>query len=111
MTAGRSDERERPVVIVDAIAAAMGGFFVFVVLVAIGLFMFYQALARDATFVKPGEIPTPQLQTRSDGCGVQRSRRVLRRVPDPDRAGDEDRLRPRAESLRPCPVASASLFR
>ena len=32
MTAGRSDERERPVVAVDAIAAAMGGFFVFVVL-------------------------------------------------------------------------------
>lgn len=60
-------ERERPEVAALAIAAVMGGFFVFVVLVAIGLFFFYQALAYNATFVNPNDFPEPRLQTRSDG--------------------------------------------
>ena len=67
MTAGESHERERPDVAALAIAAVMGGFFVFVTLVASGLFLFFQALAPDATFVKPNEFPAPRLQTRSDG--------------------------------------------
>ena len=69
MTSQKNDERERerPAVAASVIAAVMGGFFVFVVVVAIGLFFFYQSLAHDATFVKPNEFPAPRLQTRFDG--------------------------------------------
>lgn len=66
MTA-ESDQRERPAVAAGAIAAVMASFFVFVVLVATGLFFFYEAIARDATFVKLDQFPAPRLQTRSDG--------------------------------------------
>ena len=45
----------------------MAGFFIFVVAAAIGLFFFYKALARDTTFVKVEEFPSPRLQTRADG--------------------------------------------
>ena len=66
MTAERSEERERPPVAACAIAAVMGGFFVFVVLITVGLFFFYRAFARDAAFIRPSEFPAPRLQTRSD---------------------------------------------
>ena len=38
-------------------AGVIAGFFVFVMLVAIGLFFFFEALARHATFVKVNEFP------------------------------------------------------
>lgn len=66
MTA-ESGQRERPAVAAGVIAGVMAGFFVFVVLVATGLLFFYEAIARDATFVKPNQFPAPRLQTRSDG--------------------------------------------
>jgi hypothetical protein len=66
-TTGRSDEREKPAVAAGLIAAVMGGFFVFVALVTVGLFFFYQALAPYATFARPNIFPAPRLQTRSDG--------------------------------------------
>lgn len=62
-----SGQRERPAIAAGAVAAVMAGFFVFVVLVATGLLFFYEAIARDATFVKPNTFPAPRLQTRSDG--------------------------------------------
>ncbi len=67
MTAERNEERERPAVRAGLIAATMYGFFVFVVLVAIGLFFFFEALAPSAAFVRPNQFPAPRLQTRSDG--------------------------------------------
>jgi hypothetical protein len=62
-----SSQRERPAVAAGVIAGVMAGFFVFVVLVATGLFFFFQAIAHHATFVKVNEFPAPRLQTRSDG--------------------------------------------
>ena len=67
MTLQRNEDRERPAVAAGAIAAVMAGFFAFVLLVAIGLFVFYQTIAPGATFVTPNEFPAPRLQTRSDG--------------------------------------------
>lgn len=67
MTIERHEEREQPTVRAGVIAAVMAGFLVFVVCVAIGLFFFYMALARDATFIRPIEFPAPRLQTGPDG--------------------------------------------
>jgi hypothetical protein len=90
MTLERGEERERPAVRAGVIATAMAGFFVFVVLVAIGLSFFYQALAPDATFVKPSEFPAPRLQTRSDGL---RDPEIARQQSDLDRFRWIDRSR------------------
>ena len=65
--AERTEEREQPAVRAGVVAAVMGGFFVFVVLVAVGLFFFYQSLANDATFVAVNRFPEPRLQTKPDG--------------------------------------------
>ena len=67
MSLERNEERERPAIAAATIAAVMGGFFVFVVLVATGLFVFFRTLAPDATYVKPNEFPAPRLQTLPDG--------------------------------------------
>jgi hypothetical protein len=82
MTAERNETREQPDVREGAIAAIMAGFFVFVVLVAISLFFFYQSLAHDATFVKPNVFPSPRLQTGSDGL---RDPEIARQQADLDR--------------------------
>jgi hypothetical protein len=67
MTAERDEARENPAVRAGPIAAIMAAVFVFVVLVAVGLFFFYQSLAHDATLVEPTIFPSPRLQTRFDG--------------------------------------------
>ena len=67
MSAKRDEARESPAVREGAVAAIMAGFFIFVVAAAIGLFFFYKALARDTTFVKVEEFPSPRLQTLADG--------------------------------------------
>lgn len=82
MTAQRNETREQPDVSEGVIAAIMAGFFVFVVLVATGLFFFYQSLAHDATFVKPNVFPSPRLETRSDGL---RDPEIARQQADLDR--------------------------
>jgi hypothetical protein len=82
MTAERKETREEPDVREGAIAAIMGGFFVFVLLVATGLFVFYRSLAQDATFVKPNVFPSPRLETRSDGL---RDPEIARQEADLDR--------------------------
>jgi hypothetical protein len=66
MTAEQDPARERPAVREGVIAAIMAGSLVFVVLVAVGLFFFYRALAHNPTFVAVHEFPSPRLQTRSD---------------------------------------------
>jgi hypothetical protein len=60
-------QREPPVIRAVAVAATMAGFFLFVVLVAIGLFAFYQWRAHDASFVKVETFVAPRLQTLADG--------------------------------------------
>jgi hypothetical protein len=59
--------REPPDIRASAVAATMAGFFLFVVLVAIGLFAVYQRLAHDASFVKVETFAAPRLQTLADG--------------------------------------------
>ena len=59
--------REPPAIRAGAVAATMVGFFLFVVLVAIGLFAFYQWRAHDASFVKVETFAAPRLQTLADG--------------------------------------------
>lgn len=82
MTAEPKEQRERPAVAAPAIAAVMGGFVVFVVLAATGLFFFFEALAPNATFVRPNAFPAPRLQTRSDGL---RDPEIARQQADVDR--------------------------
>jgi hypothetical protein len=59
--------REKPDVGAGILAAVLAGFFVFVLLAATGLFLFYQSRAGDASFVKVQAFPAPRLQTLSDG--------------------------------------------
>ena len=59
--------REPPAIRAGAVAATMVGFFLFVVLVASGLFAFYQWRAHDASFVKVETFAAPRLQTLADG--------------------------------------------
>lgn len=82
MTAEPNGARERPDVREGVIAAIMAGFLAFVLIVATGLFFFYQSLAHDATFVKPNVFPSPRLQTRSDGL---RDPEIARQQADLDR--------------------------
>ena len=67
MTLDRHQEREPPTIRAGAIALVMGGFFVFVLLVATAVFAFFRALAPDATYVEPSVFPAPRLQTLPDG--------------------------------------------
>jgi hypothetical protein len=59
--------REPPDIRAGAVAATMAGFFLFVVVVAIGLFAFYRWRAHDAAFVKVETFAAPRLQTLADG--------------------------------------------
>ena len=59
--------REPPAIRAGVVAAIMAGFFLFVVLVAIGLFAFYRWRAHDASFVKVETFAAPRLQTLADG--------------------------------------------
>jgi hypothetical protein len=66
--ADRDDGRlEPPEIRAGVVAAIMAGFFLFVVLIAIGLFAFYQRRAHDASFVKVETFAAPRLQTLADG--------------------------------------------
>ena len=66
--AERDDRRREPPDIgTGAVAATMVGFFLFVVLVAIGLFAFYHRRAHDAPFVRVETFAAPRLQTLADG--------------------------------------------
>ena len=67
MTAERDEARESPGVQESVIAAIMGGFLVFVAIMAVVLFIFFESLATNTTHVKESAFPSPQLQTRSDG--------------------------------------------
>jgi len=60
-------EREKPAVREGVIAGIMAGFFVFVVVAAVGLFFFYRAFARDATLATVHAFQSPRLQTLPDG--------------------------------------------
>jgi hypothetical protein len=59
--------REPAAIHAGAVAATMAGFFLFVVLVAGGLFAFYRWRAQDASFVKLETFAAPRLQTLGDG--------------------------------------------
>ena len=61
------DVREPPDIRTAAVAATMAGFFLFVVVAAIGLFAFYQWRAHGASFVKVETFVAPRLQTLGDG--------------------------------------------
>jgi hypothetical protein len=65
--AGHSRGHEPPTIRAGAVAAIMAGFFLFVVLVAVGLFAFYQRRAHDASFVTVESFVAPRLQTLADG--------------------------------------------
>jgi hypothetical protein len=81
---GRDDAREPPAIHAGAVAAALAGFLLFVVLVTIGLFAFYRREAHDASFVKVETFAAPRLQTLADG------------LPDPEIARQKaDLNRPR----------------
>ena len=67
MTAQPSENREKPDVRATLLAAILGGFFLFVLLAATGLFFFYRERAHDVTFVKVETFPAPRLQTLADG--------------------------------------------
>jgi len=67
MSAEHDAAREKPAVREALIASVMAGFVVLVVAATVGLFFFYQALARNTGFVKVQEFPAPRLQTLSDG--------------------------------------------
>ncbi|HZZ63208.1 MAG TPA: hypothetical protein VFE63_18915 [Roseiarcus sp.] len=67
MTAEQETPREKPAVREGVIAAIMGGFFVFVIVAAVGLHFFFQSLAPNETRVTETEFSSPRLQTRSDG--------------------------------------------
>lgn len=59
--------REPPAIRSGVVAATMAGFFLFVVLSAVGLFAFYQRRAHDASFVTVESFVAPRLQTLADG--------------------------------------------
>jgi hypothetical protein len=59
--------REPPDIRAGAVAATMVGFFLFVVVAAIGLFTFYQWRAHGASFVKIETFVAPRLQILADG--------------------------------------------
>ena len=65
--AGHDRGREPPTIRAGAVAAIMAGFLLFVVLVAVGLFAFYQRRAHDASFVAVESFVAPRLQTLADG--------------------------------------------
>ena len=59
--------REKPDVRAGVLTAVLTGFLAFVLLAAMGLFVFYHSRAHDASFVKVQAFPAPRLQTLSDG--------------------------------------------
>ena len=67
MTAEQETPREKLAVRAGVIAAIMAGFFIFVVVAAVGLFFFFESLEPNMTRVEEKEFPSPRLQTRSDG--------------------------------------------
>ena len=73
---------EPPAIRAGAVAAIMAGFLLFVVLVAVGLFAFYQRRAHDASFVAVESFVGPRLQTLADGLAdpeIARQKAALNR--------------------------------
>ena len=102
MSLERKEERERPAIAAGTVAAVMSGFFVFVLLVATGLFFFFRSLAPDAAFVAPNEFPTPRLQTLPDGLRdpeIARQQADLERFRWIDKSRDEFQI-PIAQAMR-----------
>jgi hypothetical protein len=67
MTAERDEARERPAVGAGVIFAVTAAFIVFVAASIVVLYLYYQSLAHNPTFVRAEEFPSPRLQTHWDG--------------------------------------------
>lgn len=77
-----ASRREPADIRASTVAAIMAGFFLFVVLAAVGLFAFYQRRAHDASFVTVESFVAPRLQTLADGLAdpeIARQRAALDR--------------------------------
>jgi heme exporter protein D len=76
--------RETPDIRAGAVAAAMAGFFIFLVVATMGLFAVYQWQAHGASLVKVATFAAPRLQTLDDALPEPE---IARQRADLDRSG------------------------